>query len=105
MGQKKKKGRKKCHGAAWNKHVRLWEQTQNRVTTLTDVMILNYTVGLDVARGTQANTQSVWYCKLPIDSLPPTQVRKFALWLATYGSIHYILVLAGSESSFTESTE
>ena len=35
------------------------------------VMILNYAVGLDVARdGTQSNTQDVWPCKLPIDSLP-----------------------------------
>jgi len=41
------------------------------VTTVTDVMILNYTVGLDVTRdGTQCNTQGVWPCKLPIDSLP-----------------------------------
>jgi len=41
------------------------------VTTVTDVMILNYAVGLDVARdGTQYNTQGVWPCKLPIDSLP-----------------------------------
>jgi len=41
------------------------------VTTVTDVMILNYAVGLDVARDlTQCNTQGVWTCKLPIDSLP-----------------------------------
>ena len=45
------------------------------VTTVTDVMMLNYAVGLDVAResccdGTQCNTQGVWPCKLPIDSLP-----------------------------------
>jgi len=41
------------------------------LTTVTDVMILNYAVGLDVARdGTQSNTQGVWPCKLPIDSLP-----------------------------------
>jgi len=46
------------------------------LTTVTDVMILNYAVGLDVARatsrshGTQFNTQGVWPCKLPIDSLP-----------------------------------
>ena len=41
------------------------------VTTVTDVMISNYTVGLDVARdGTQCNTQGVWPCKLLIDSLP-----------------------------------
>jgi len=41
------------------------------VTTVTDVMILNYAVGLDVARdGTQCNTQGMWPCKLPIDSLP-----------------------------------
>ena len=41
------------------------------VSTVTDVMILNYAVGLDVARdGTQCNTQGVWPCKLPIDSLP-----------------------------------
>jgi len=41
------------------------------VTTVTDVIILNYAVGLDVARdGTQYNTQGVWPSKLPIDSLP-----------------------------------
>jgi len=41
------------------------------VTTVTDVMMLNYAVGQDVARdGTQCNTQGVWPCKLPIDSLP-----------------------------------
>jgi len=41
------------------------------VTTVTDVMILNYAVGLDVARDrTQCNTQGVWPCKFPIDSLP-----------------------------------
>jgi len=41
------------------------------MTTVTDVMILNYVVGLDVARhGTQCNTQGMWPCKLPIDSLP-----------------------------------
>jgi len=41
------------------------------VTTVTDMMLLNYAVGLDVARdGTQCNTQGVWPCKLQIDSLP-----------------------------------
>ena len=41
------------------------------VTTVTDVMMLNYAVGLDVARdGTQCNTQGVRPFKLPIDSLP-----------------------------------
>jgi len=40
------------------------------VTTVTNVMILNYAVGLNVARdGTQCNTQGVWPQKLPIDSL------------------------------------
>jgi len=43
---------------------------QKYLTTVTDVMILIYAVGLDVARGTQSNTQGVWPCKLPIDSLP-----------------------------------
>jgi len=34
-------------------------------------MLLNYAVGLDVARDlTQSNTQGVWPCKLPIDRLP-----------------------------------
>ena len=41
------------------------------VTTVTDVMILNYAVGLNVAcDGTQCNKQGVWPCKLLIDSLP-----------------------------------
>ena len=42
------------------------------VTTVTDVMMLNHAVGLDVARDgtvTQCNTQGVWPCKLSIDSL------------------------------------
>jgi len=40
------------------------------VTTLTDVIKLNYAVGLDVVRdGSQCNTQGVWSCKLPIDSI------------------------------------
>jgi len=48
------------------------------LTTVTDVMILtrNYAVGLEVARGTQSNTQGVWPCKLPIDSLPPQLLAK-----------------------------
>ena len=40
------------------------------LTTVTDVMMLNCAVSLNVARGTQLNTQGVWCCKLPIDSLP-----------------------------------
>jgi len=44
------------------------------VTTVTDVMMLNSAIGLDVAGdGTQCNTQGVWPCKLPIDS-PPLQL-------------------------------
>jgi len=43
---------------------------QKYLTTVTDLMILNYAVGLDVARATQSNTQGVWPCKLPMDSLP-----------------------------------
>jgi len=40
------------------------------LTTITDVFLLNYAVSLDEARdGTQKNTQGVWPCKLPIDSL------------------------------------
>jgi len=39
------------------------------LTTVNEVMILNYAVGLDVARGTK-NSQGAWPCKLPIDSLP-----------------------------------
>jgi hypothetical protein len=48
------------------------------LTTVTNVMILtrNYAVGLEVARGTQSNTQGVWPCKLPIDSLPPQLLAK-----------------------------
>jgi len=47
------------------------------LTTITDVMILNYAVGLDVARdGTKSNTQDAWPCKLPIDSLPLQLVAK-----------------------------
>ena len=43
---------------------------QRYLTTVTDVMILNHAVGLDVVRGTQSNTQGVWPWKLPIDNLP-----------------------------------
>ena len=40
------------------------------LTTVTDVCLLNYAVSLDEARdGTQKNTQGVWPCKLPMDSL------------------------------------
>ena len=47
------------------------------LTTVTDVCLLNYAlaVSLDEARdGTQKNTQGVWPCKLPIDSLPLEQL-------------------------------
>ena len=41
------------------------------MTTVTDMMILNCAVGIDVAReGSQWNTQGVWPCKLLVDSLP-----------------------------------
>ena len=40
------------------------------------ILIRNYAVGLEVARGTQSNTQGVWPCKLPIDSLPPQLLAK-----------------------------
>ena len=44
---------------------------RKHLTAVTDVIILNYAVGLDVAHdGTQSNTQGVWPCKLPIHSLP-----------------------------------
>jgi len=48
------------------------------LTAVTDVMILtrNYAVRLEVARGLQSNTQGVWPCKLPIDSLPPQLLAK-----------------------------
>ena len=45
------------------------------LTTVTDVCLLNYAVSLDEARdGTQKNTQGMWPCKLPIDSLPLQQL-------------------------------
>jgi len=45
------------------------------LTTITDVFFLNYAVSLNEARdGTQKNTQGVWPCKLPIDSLPLQQL-------------------------------
>ena len=41
------------------------------ITTITDVFLFNYAVGLDVTQvETQINTQGVWPCKLPLDSLP-----------------------------------
>ena len=49
---------------------KLYDSVRKYLTTVTDVMILNYAVGLDVARGTHSNTQGLWPCKLPIDSLP-----------------------------------
>jgi len=43
--------------------------------TITDVFLLNHADSLDEARdGTQKNTQGVWPCKLPIDSLPLQQL-------------------------------
>ena len=65
-------GREKCAVSLANKNVRLLEKP-NRiwVTAVTDVMTLNYTVGLDMFRDrTQYNTQGVWPCKLPIDIFP-----------------------------------
>jgi len=45
------------------------------LNTITDVFLLNYAVSLDEARdGTQKNTQGVWPCRLPIDSLPLQQL-------------------------------
>jgi len=45
------------------------------LTTITDVFLLNYAVSLDEAHdGIQKNTQGVWPCKLPIDSLPLQQL-------------------------------
>ena len=41
---------------------------QKYLTTVIDAMILNYAGGLDVARGTQSNTQGVWPWHLPIDT-------------------------------------
>ena len=49
----------------------LLKAARKYLTTVIDVMILNYAVGLDVARDeTQSNTQGVRPCKLPIHSLP-----------------------------------
>jgi len=45
--------------------------TRKYLTAITDVFLLNYAVSLDEAGdGTQKNTQGVWPCKSPIDSLP-----------------------------------
>jgi len=45
------------------------------LTTITDAFLLNYAVSLDEARdGTQKNTQGVWTCKLPIESIPLQQL-------------------------------
>jgi len=47
------------------------------ITTTTEVFLLNYAVGLDVARvETQINAQGVWPCKLPLDTLPLQQLAK-----------------------------
>jgi len=47
------------------------------ITTITDVFLLNYAVGLDVARvETQINTQGVWPCKSTLDSLPLQRLAK-----------------------------
>ena len=45
------------------------------LTTITDVFLLNCALSMDEAcDGTQKNTQGVWPCKLPIDSLPLQQL-------------------------------
>jgi len=45
------------------------------LTTITDVFLLNYAVSLDEERdGTQKDTQGVWPCEIPIDSLPLQQL-------------------------------
>jgi len=47
------------------------------ITTITDVFLLNYAVGLDVARvETEMNTQGGWPCKLPLDSLSLQRLAK-----------------------------
>ena len=47
------------------------------ITTITDVFLLNYAVGLDVARvETEINTQGGWPCKLPLDSLSLKRLAK-----------------------------
>jgi len=53
-----------------------WTPTARKyITTVNDVSLLNYAVGIDVARvGTQINTQGVWPCKSPFDSLPLQQL-------------------------------
>ena len=49
--------------------------TRTYLTAITDVFLLNYAVSLDEAGdGTQKNTQGVWPCKSPIDSLPLQQL-------------------------------
>jgi len=48
--------------------------------TVTDVMILNHTVSLDVARR-HGNIQGVWPCKLPIDSFLPCRLTSCWTWL------------------------
>jgi len=59
-----------CTQPSHTAHCQSPRRSRTRATTVTDVLILNYAVSLDVARGTQWNTQAVWPCKLPIDSLP-----------------------------------
>jgi len=53
-------------------------EARKYLTTVTDVMILtrNYAVDFEVACGTQSNTQGVWPCKFPIDSLPLQPLAK-----------------------------
>ena len=47
------------------------------ITTITGVFLLNYAVGLDVARvETQINNQGAWPCKLPLDRLPLQRLAK-----------------------------
>ena len=45
------------------------------LTAITDAFLRNYAVSLDEARdGTKKNTQGVWPCRFPIDSLPLQQL-------------------------------
>jgi len=48
-------------------------------------MILNYAVGLDVARRTQSSNQGVWPCKVPIDRLHLHLLAKSPELMLTYG--------------------
>jgi len=107
MGPKRLIG---CSPSAWSSDVlgSSKPKKERKKERNTDVLLLNYAVGLEVARvGTQTSTQGLWPCKLPLDSLSQQELarspdlmsdlRKITRYLV---SCHVIDATLGVETNF-----